>query len=123
MSNYDLYEAAGPRLEFLVLEDHGCQYEPEAHYISDWFNWEMWCGYDDFLGERQQWDEVFQLWNDIERCVRQANILMSLQSSHERALQVLDQHRIGLRLLYRDLKAILVGIGISFAVMTQSSAA
>jgi hypothetical protein len=109
---YDLMEAAGPRLPFLVLVPSGYE-DDEGVYISDFM--------EDGTYEESLWmaqevtDEARALWQQIIVCCNQCARMMKIQDTPDKAERILEQHRKGLLGLYRELRAELEKGGIKFA--------
>lgn len=109
---YDLTEAAGARLPWLVVASYGYG-EPEGVYLSEFMDeaaqegWWYPCG--EITAHAQT------IWADVRRCCSQAERMMALQATPERAMAILEEHRQGLIPLYKELKAELQKVGIRFA--------
>jgi hypothetical protein len=109
---WNVYQHSGSRSQFIVLID--CYPLEGIHILDYWMH--GWADIDpDLFGEKEA--PCYELWYEIVRCCKQAEKMIAIQPTPERAERVFNQHLDGMATLLVELKERMKKAGVNFALL------
>ena len=118
--SFDLYAHTGPRAPFLLSTPW---YIGNGYliYILDFWREYMDEDVETMVDWSDSWERARALWHDIERCCHQAERMMALQPTWERATDTYNEHLRNMTPLVEQLRAEMMASGISFPEATMET--